>query len=81
MMSNRVEKTPLDLDQYENFEIDQAYQAYVIVIHDLEESKAEDLEYEYMQQGYKIFSSEMLRQTNGMLTLKLIVGQTAGYTF
>lgn len=81
MMKNRVEKTPLNLDHYENYQIDQAYQAYVIIIHDLEEGGAEDLEHEYTQQGYKIFSSEMLRQTNGKFTLKLIVGLTADYTF
>ena len=80
MMSERVEKIPLDLNSYAQYEIDQAYQAFVIIIKDLGEKDAEDLEYEYMQQGYKIFGSEMLRQINGQLTLKLIVAK-ADYIF
>ncbi len=70
-----VTKTALDLNSYEEFGIDQAYEAFLIIINDLEMEQVEDLEYDYMQQRYKIFNSELLRQPNGLFTLKIIVAQ------
>ena len=70
-----VQKTPLNLDHYDEFGIDQAYQAYLVIINDLEMQAVEDLEYDYIQQRYKIFNSELLRQPNGLFTLKIIVAK------
>lgn len=71
----KVQKTPLNLSHYEEHGINQAYKAYLVIINDLEMQQVEDLEYDYIQQRYKIFNSELLRQTNGLFTLKIIIAQ------
>ena len=70
-----VEKTPLNLDSYEDYGISQSYQAYLVIINELEMQEVEDLEYDYIQQRYKIFNSELLRQPNGLFTLKIIIAK------
>lgn len=72
-----VHKTPLNLDHYADYEIDQSYQAFLVIINDLEMQEVEDLEYEYIQQRYKIFHSELLRQPNGLFTLKIIIAKAS----
>ena len=65
----KVQKTPLNLSHYEEHGIN------LVIINDLEMQQVEDLEYDYIQQRYKIFNSELLRQTNGLFTLKIIIAQ------
>lgn len=68
-------KKPLDLDLYKDYLIDQRYQAYVVTIDSLDENQCDDLENEYMQQGYKIFHVDTQRNKHGSFLLKMIVAK------
>ncbi|MAZ47906.1 MAG: hypothetical protein CME65_05045 [Halobacteriovoraceae bacterium] len=70
-----VQKTPLNLNHYESYGINQAYKAFLVTINDIEMQQVEDLEYDYIQQRYKIFNSELIRQSNGLFTLKIVIAQ------
>ncbi|MBT4791277.1 MAG: hypothetical protein HON90_06880 [Halobacteriovoraceae bacterium] len=75
-MTSRAEKIPLSFDKYQEYEISQEYQAYVINLININETEAEDLEYEYLIQGYKIFHSELARSNEGKFNLKIILGKS-----
>lgn len=68
-------KRPLDFDLYEEYFIDQRYQAFVITIDSLDENQCDDLEADYIQQGYKIFHVDTQRNKEGSFLLKMIVAK------
>ena len=74
-MMMKVNKKPLDLKLYSKYEIDQRYSAFVIELNDLNEKEVEDIEYEYQRRGYQIFSSELNRKKNGLLSMTLILAK------
>ena len=61
----------------EQFGINQEYSAFKVTIQDIEMQAVEDLEFDYIQQRYKIFHSELQRQANGLFTLTIIIAQAA----
>ncbi len=75
-MSN-ISKSPLDLTKYDKYEIPQDYSAFVLNINNITEQKAEDLEFEYIQQGYKIFNSSLEHSTQGDFNLEMIIAKLA----
>lgn len=70
-----VHKTPLNLNDYSRYEIDQEYTAYIIKFSGISEKEAEDYEYEYVLQGYKIFSSQLERSKGDQFELTLILAR------
>lgn len=76
----KVDKTPLDLTLYESYGIDQSYSAIELIIKDIDVNDTDNIEYEYMSQGYKIFSSEMTQSNEGKFILKMICAKLS-YTF
>jgi len=75
MTKPSVNKYPLNLDQYQTYEIAQEYTAYTIKLNDLDEDSIENYEYEYIAQGYKIFHSALERSNQGKFNLTLIVAK------
>lgn len=74
-MKKNVNKTPLDLTLYSGFQIPQEYMAYKVQFENLDDSECENIEYEYIIQGYKIFHSEMQHGNAGKFSLKLIIAK------
>lgn len=74
-MMKKSDKRPLDLNLYEKYNIDQQYNAYVLTVKDINDQEAEDIEYQYVTQGYKIFYSELKRSHEDLFILTLIVAK------
>ncbi len=68
-------RKPLDLNLYEQYYIDQRYQAYVVSMESLDENQCDDIEAQYIQQGYKVFHVDTQRDKEGMFKLKLIIAK------
>ena len=79
-MTPKTLKKPLDLNHYDQYGISQNYSAFEIIISDVELEECDNLEAQYLGQGYKIFSSEMMRIQGEIYDLKLIVAKMS-YTF
>jgi hypothetical protein len=75
-----VKKNPLGLDLYGQLEIPQEYMAFEVVFENIDQEESDNLESDYMGQGYKIFSANLVRSNAGLFTFTLIVAK-AGYTF
>jgi len=71
---------PLDLDLYQNYEIPQGYEAYVIEIDKITEERADEIELDYQGQGYKIFHVDLTRAATSIYNLKMIVAKNS-FTF
>lgn len=69
------ERRPLDLNLYQKYHIDQRYEAYTISFKGLDENQCDDLEADYIQQGYKVFHVEMNRAEAGAFDLLMIVAK------
>ena len=79
-MSN-VQKIPLNLDLYDKYGIDQQYSAFKVIITDISMEQVDQLEYDYIAQGYKLFNSELERYPNkNSFILTLIIAKLS-YTF
>lgn len=72
--------TPLDLDLYEDFEIPQGYEAYVLEVQKVTEERADEIEMEYEGQGYKIFHVDLNRAATSIYNLKIIMAKNS-FTF
>ncbi len=77
MNNPEVERKPLPLDLYEKYNIPQEYPAFVITISPIELELVDNIEYDYLAQGHKIFNSELERTKEGKFTLSLIIGKLA----
>jgi hypothetical protein len=75
-MTKTVNKIPLNLELYEDYQIPQTYMAYTVQFNHLDDSECENVEYEYTITGYKIFHSEMERGNSGKFNLKLIIAKS-----
>jgi len=77
MMINesQVNKMPLDLNLYEQFEIPHDYMAFEITFTDVSQMQCDDLEHDYYTKGYKIFHTELQRSSADLFIYKLIVGK------
>lgn len=86
MMSNQtppekvVNKNPLSLELYAEFEIPQEYMAFKVIFENIDQEESDNLEADYMGQGYKIFNSNLERSKAGLFNFTIIVAK-AGYTF
>ena len=77
-MSNpEVDRRPLALNLYEKFNIPQEYPAYIITISPIDLEAVDNIEFDYLSQGHKIFHSELERTKEGKFTLSLIIGKLA----
>lgn len=72
--------TPLDLDLYEDYEIPQGYEAYVLEVQKVTEERADEIEMEYEGQGYKIFHVDLNRAATSIYNLKIIMAKNS-FTF
>jgi hypothetical protein len=70
-----MNKSPLDLNLYERFNIDQNYSAFKITFDDLDQDEVDNIEAEYVQKGYKIFHTEMESNGNGTFKYSLIIAK------
>jgi hypothetical protein len=77
---NTVKKIPLNLDRYHEYEIPQEYMAFEVIFENIDQEESDNLEADYMAQGYKIFHANLERANAGMFNYKIIVAK-AGYTF
>lgn len=68
-------KTALDFDLYEQYHIDQRYQAYIVKLGSLNENQCDDMEARYIEQGYKVFHADMRRNPKGSFDLTLVVAK------
>ena len=72
--------SPLDLNLYEQYEIPQGYQAYVLEVENISAERADEIEMEYQTQGYKIFHVDMTSKRSQGYLLKIIMAKNS-YTF
>lgn len=75
MINKNVERVPLDFNSYEKYQIDQRYSAFKITVAGLTQEECDDFEYNYLQQGYKLFHSEIHREQAGALRLVMILAK------
>lgn len=71
-----VERTPLPLDKYEQYEIPQEYMAYIVCFKNITQLECDDIEYKYHTTGYKIFHTELQRATGDQFDYKLIIAKS-----
>jgi hypothetical protein len=69
------QKTPLNFDLYAKYEIPQEYQAYIVILNDVEQQRLDDIELELQQSGHKIFHTEVNRSEKNLFDITLIVAQ------
>lgn len=79
-MNQKINKSPLDLNLYIKYGIAQEYSAFEISIFGVGQEECDDLEAEYLGQGYKVFHSEMIRKQGEIFDFKLITAKMS-YTF
>ncbi len=78
---NKVSKIPLDLNLYEEYAIHQSYSAFKLVVDNIDIEQVDQIEYDYMAQGYKIFYTDLVRkQQSNTFQLTMIIAKLA-YTF
>ena len=75
-MTEKVVKKPLDLSRYQELSIPHDYLAFEIIFHQVDENECENLEYEYLAQGYKLFHSDLTRQNEGKFQLTIIIAKS-----
>lgn len=68
-------KTPLELDKYNLYEIPQEYSAWVYTFNEVDQNRIDDIEYELQTQGHKIFHIETKRVQNGLFEIKIIAAK------
>lgn len=73
-------KRPLDFTKYEDYEISQNYTAYILEYLNITESEAENIEYDLLTKGNKIFHSDLVRVQKDLFNLEIIIG-TNTHTF
>lgn len=73
---SQVHKKPLNLDQYQKYEIPQEYMAFEIEFIDVTQMQCDDLEHDYHIKGYKIFHSDIQRSTGDKFIYKIIVAKS-----
>lgn len=71
---------PLDLDLYEQYEIPQGYEAYLLEVENITSDRADEIEMDYQSQGYKIFHVDMTKNKSEGYFLKIIVAKNS-FTF
>ncbi len=74
-MTIKTHKTPLPLDEYEQYNIPQEYSAFKLTFFDLDLQKIDDLEYEYQIQGYKIFHTDTVQARQGLYNFMLVIAK------
>jgi len=67
-------KRPLDFDKYDHYEISQKYTAFILEYLNISETEAENVEYDLMTKGNKIFHSNLVRVQNNLFNLEIIIG-------
>lgn len=75
MSNTSISKIPLEFNLYEKYEIPQDYPVFIVEANNIELEAVDDLEYEYLSQGNKIFHSEISRTNEGKYNLKLVIGK------
>ncbi len=74
-MKSNFSQVPLDLNDYQKYEIPQDYMAYAVELESDVLQDGDDLEFWFLEQHYKIFHSELQRTAKGHYFFKLIIGK------
>ena len=74
-MTKISQKAPLNFEDYEKYSIDQRYSAYIVQFNDISDQECDNLEYENVSKGYKVFHSEVSRGNQGFLNMTLIIAK------
>lgn len=75
-----IDKKPLPLDQYENYQISQEYQAYIITLFNITQEEMDNYESDLMSKREKLFHADMLRVDGDKFNATLIVGVAQSYS-
>lgn len=73
-------RKPLDFNLYEQYEISQSYKAYIVEYLNIDENEVEKVEYDLIQEGNKIFHSNLTRVQGNLFNLEVIIGSVS-FTF
>ena len=76
----KTDKKPLNFNEYEKYEIPQEYMAFEVNFLGINPEQCEDLEYEYLSTGYKLFNSDLTHANEGKFNLKLIIAKSTSCT-
>lgn len=68
-------KKPLNLELYQDYNIDQNYSAYEISFENLDQEEVDNIENEYVTKGYKIFHTEMASNSDGSFNYKIVLAK------
>ena len=74
-MNPKIEKKPLPLDRYEHFNIPQDYSAIQIEFFDISMEEVDNLEFQYVAQGYKIFFTEARRSKENLFNYIIVMAK------
>lgn len=75
-----IDKKPLPLDQYQNYQISQEYQAFIITILNITQEEMDNYESALMSNREKLFYSDMLRVGGDKFNATLITGVASIYS-
>lgn len=70
-------KVPLDLCDYKKYEIPQEYMAFIISFKNIDPDQCEDLEYDYLSTGYKLFNSNLEYGNEGKYNFTIIIAKSS----
>lgn len=75
-----IDKKPLPLDKYEDYEIDQQYQGFLITLLNVTQEQIDQYEQDLILKGQKLFHAEMVRVDGNIFNATLIIGVASVYS-
>lgn len=75
-----IDKKPLPLDQYQNYQISQDYQAFIITILNITQEEMDNFESDLISKREKLFHSDMARVDGDQFNAILIIGIASTYS-
>lgn len=75
-----IDKKPLALDRYQEYQIPQEYQAYSITLLNVTQEQMDDYENDLIFKGEKLFHADMVRVDGNLFNAQLIVGVSGVYS-
>ena len=75
-----IDKKPLPLDQYQDYQISQEYQAYIITLLNITQEEMDNYESDLMSKREKLFHADMCRVDGDKFNATLIVGVASTYS-
>ncbi|MDP7319321.1 MAG: hypothetical protein QF441_01875 [Bacteriovoracaceae bacterium] len=81
MMIKKIKKENLSFDRYKEYAISDYEEAYEVLATHCSLKDCEEIEADYENMQYKIYSSQLKRVNEGYYELKLIISKSKPYTF